>query len=174
MSDLSLEIQTKQKAIEAMSSPEVLSKYLKEALFNLDTDLNESYIVNTDEESISQALYDTNYAQLNDVQKEIVDKQTASQVSKREKLRIAQALFDKQATLVKNTIGPVNLFMEQRQKIQSKIDQVEFDFHRQKWDPETEINQVLPAYSKKGILEFFKASKNVDRALITDPEKYTL
>jgi len=72
--DLALEIETKQKQIEFLTSEESIGKYYEEALFNLDTNLNKNYLNEINEEDISQALYSQPYDTLNDYQKKNIDK----------------------------------------------------------------------------------------------------
>jgi hypothetical protein len=132
LSDLNLEVQSKKEQIKELKSEEALGKYYSEALFNLDTVLSESYLatLNNKEvnvEDISQALYQKDYNVLNETQKSIVDNKT-SELGKREKLRIAKVLFDQHAKLIRNTVGPVDLFLQSRKDIYDLQQKVEFDF----------------------------------------------
>ena len=171
--DLALEIETKQKQIEFLTSEESIGKYYEEALFNLDTNLNKNYLNEINEEDISQALYSQPYDTLNDYQKKNIDKKV-DQSSERERLRIAKILFDRQAKLIESSVGPINQFYDLRKDIATQLRKIEFDFHSEKIDPIIELNNILPAVSRNGMIEFLNLPQNVNRLLVIDENKNAL
>ena len=173
LSDLNLQVQSKKEEIKFLETEEAIGKYYQEALFGMDTLLSESYLSTLNEkdvnvEDVSQAIYKTDYAKLNDTQKAIVDGKI-SDLGKREKLRIAKTLFDSHAKLVQNQIAPVNEFLEKRKDIQEILKVVEYDFE----NAEEEVINQVPQYGKKGIKEFLNAPSLISfyqPALSVNPE----
>lgn len=167
--ELFLEMQTKQKQIEETQSEKGMAEYYQEAMFNMDKRLHNRYIVNVDVETYAQAMYNgKSYSELNDTQKSIVDS-SITNLSKREKLRIAKKLFDADAKLIRNTVMQVNEFMSLRKDIRQDLDKIEFNYFQEVKDPNTDLSRQTPAFGKKGISEFLNI-----RNTLNNPEKLQL
>lgn len=172
--ELELELETKRKQIEAIGMEEAIGKYYAEAMFNMDKSLNRHYMPNkATKEDLANALHNSTYDQLSEYQKANIDEKVNS-LSERERLNVAKVLFDKHAKLIAGNILPINEFFEQYKNIQTQLSKIEFDFKKERKDPNTEISEVIPQFAKKGIIEFLNNTKNVDRLLVIDPEKQSL
>lgn len=168
--ELGLELQTKKKAIENITSEESLGKYYAEALFNMDANLNKNYIKELDskdlnKEDLSKSIYDKAYVNLTEEEKLIVDTET-SDLGAREKLRLVKILFDKHAKLLGGKIKPINDFIAKRADIREKLKHIEFGFEiyedeNGETNIDMDIDNTIPQFANKGIKEFFNFSKHL-------------
>jgi len=61
-----------------------------------------------------------------------------------------------------------------RKDIATQLRKIEFDFHSEKIDPIIELNNILPAVSRNGMIEFLNLPQNVNRLLVIDENKNAL